>query len=101
MQTFRGNFTALATLQPYGFVRNGPLVAANNGGVGDLARCHCRPACMAPSVPIAERLGMPLQLSHGTYAKRSRVLILLSLSVSRQRAVTTTGLLYQSHTPQG
>jgi hypothetical protein len=73
-----GNLTALSSLQPYGFVWEEPLVAANNGGVGDLARCHCRPACVAPSVPFAERRGMPLQLSHGTCAKRSRVLILLS-----------------------
>jgi hypothetical protein len=73
-----GNLTALSSFQPYGFVWEEPLVAANNGGVGDLARCHCRSACMAPSVPFAERRGMPLQLSHGTCAKRSRVLILWS-----------------------
>ena len=79
MPTPCGNLTALLTLQPYKFVWEEPLVAANNGGVGDLARCHCQPACMAPSVPIAERLGMPLQLSHGTYAKTSRVVHPLEL----------------------
>lgn len=47
--------TVLLSLQPYAFVWEEPLVGANNGGVGDLARCHCRPVCMAPSVPFAER----------------------------------------------
>lgn len=70
--------TVLWSLQPYAFVWEEPLVGANNGGVGDLARCHCRPVCMAPSVPFAERHGMPLQLSHGTCAKQSRMLILSS-----------------------